>query len=276
MKLFEIKSILTEGGMAIKGVSKISQEEVRKTVPDLIKRIAAVLKLNQNQVKLIGSAGKKPNDDDLSGDLDIAVECDINLLDERSVDLCDGQEFRMMKGINVFSFATPVDSKIVQVDLMPVKNIKFAEWSYQANEKDILQGLKGAQRNELFFAIAKFMPQEVLSKDDAGEPTEIKRYFYDLGKGLMTGVRSRIGKNGKNSKNFTTMDKKLIASDPSKIVSLMFGKDATVKSTSTFEGTLKEMKSSNFLFKDKLDEILELAKVGIEKKNLKVPNSIKQ
>jgi hypothetical protein len=267
-----INQPLLEGGNAINGVAKISQSEVRTSVPDLLKKIQKVLDLPSDKVKLIGSAGKKLNPSDLSGDLDIAVECDASLVEAHLKEFSDNN--RIMKNIGVFSFAYDIGNKLVQVDLMPVKDIKFAEWSFQANEEDLQQGLKGAQRNELFFAIAKYMAQEILKKDKDGESLEIKRYFYDLAKGLMIGTRTRVNAKGKIGKNFSTIDKKVISSDPEKICKLMFGKGATPKQCSTFNGALKAINSDSFPYLDKREEILKLALKGIKDKNLKVPKSI--
>ena len=275
MKLFELLQTqnLFEGGNALKGVKPITQLEVRKYIPELLKNIQDILGLSTNKVKLIGSAGKKIDDEDLSGDLDIAVECDPELVDKNLKELAGKQSSRIMKGIGVFSFATEINDKLVQVDLMPVDNINFAEWSFQANTADIEQGLKGAQRNELFFAIAKNMPQEIMKKKD-DEVIEIKRYFYDLGRGLMIGTRSRVNSKGKIGKNFTTVDKKVVTSDPNKIVALMFGKSFTPEQCSTFNGTLNAIKSSKFLHINKLEDILKLAETGIKNKKLKIPDSL--
>jgi len=267
-----IKQPLLEGGNAIKSVSKITQSEVRVSIPDLLKKIQKVLDLPSGKVKLIGSAGKKPNPSDLSGDLDIAVECDPSLVEAHLKEFSDNN--RVMKNIGVFSFAYDIGNKLVQVDLMPVKDIKFAEWSFQANEEDLNQGLKGAQRNELFFAIAKHMPQEILRKDKHDEPLEVKRYFYDLARGLMTGTRSRVNTKGKVGKNFATVDKKVISTDPENICKLMFGKDITPKQCSTFDGALKAINSDSFPFIDKREDILKLTLKGIKNKNLKVPKSL--
>ena len=267
-----INSPLLEGGQAIKNSVKISQAEVREILPDLLVKIATTLNVSKTSVKLIGSAGKKPNDSDLSGDLDIAVELDPESVKSKLEELAGDNQSRVMQGINVYSFGYPVKNKIVQVDLMPVENIKFAEWSYQANSLDLEQGLKGAQRNELFFAVAKFMPQEIMSSDADG-PIEYKRFFYDLSKGLMEGVKSRKGKK-KTAKNFSTLDKKVITSDPNKIAKMMFGKHTTAESLSTFDGTLEAIRNPGFLYHDHVREILDLAKDGIKKKNLKIPQSL--
>jgi hypothetical protein len=275
MKLLEIctpqTSLLFEGGKALKGVSKITQAEVRQVIPDLLKKIQTALKLPKSKVKLIGSAGKKPQDTDLSGDLDVAVECDPATVEDALKELAGELDSRVMKGIGVYSFATTVGEKLVQVDLMPVDNIKFAEWSYQANPADLKQGFKGAQRNELFFAIAKHMPQEVTKRDDQGEPIELNRYFYDLAKGLMKGTRSRVNKNGNVVKNFSTVEKHVVTNNPAEVVRQMFGDHVSPEETSTFKGSLKAIKSPSFIHQKKKADVLNQAKTGIKLKNLKVP-----
>lgn len=267
-----INQPILEGGQAIKNSVKISQAEVREVLPDLLEKIANALQLQKSKVKLIGSAGKKPDDSDLSGDLDVAVECDPETVKSALSELAGDNQSREMQGINVYSFGYSIKNKVVQVDLMPVENIKFAEWSYQANSADLEQGLKGAQRNELFFAVAKFMPQEIMSSDADG-PIEYKRFFYDLSKGLMEGIKTRKGKK-KLSKNFSTVEKKIISNDPAKIAKMMFGKYADPEMLSTFEGTLSAIQHADFQYHEHVREILDLAREGIKKKGLKIPDSI--
>lgn len=263
---------LFEGGNAIKGVSRISKEEVINSKSDLIKFIRNTLKITINKIKMIGSAGKK----DTSGDIDIAVQCDSKCIEDHIQDLAGNNQYRIMNGIGVFSFAYSINDKLVQIDLMPVNNINFAEWSFQANQEDLEDGLKGAQRNELFFAVAKYMPIKILKSDSNNTPIDTQRYFYDLSKGLMTGVRTRISLNGKIGKSLRTIDKKVISDDPEKIVKLMFGDYVTPKDLSSFDGTLQAIKSSKFKYKDRVDDILKLTIDGIKNKKLKIPKSIKE
>jgi hypothetical protein len=269
----KFREFLCEGGQAIKGSSRITQEEVALILPEVLKKIREALKLPSSKVKLIGSAGKKLDPKDTSGDLDIAVECSEDSVKGSLKSLAGENSSREMNGIGVFSFGQTVGDKIVQVDLMPVNNIKFAEWSFQANSADIALGLKGAHRNELFFAVAKFMPQEVLEEDAEREPIKVKRFFYDLRKGLMQGIKSREGKK-KLSKNFATTEKKVLTDDPKKITEMMFGEGVTPAQVSTFNGTLDIIRAKDFQYHDKVRQILDLAKTGIEKKGLKVPSQL--
>jgi predicted nucleotidyltransferase len=267
MKLHEFFPLLLEGGKAIKDSSKISQLEVREILEDLLDKIQSTLNLKSSKVAVIGSAGKKPNDADLSGDIDIAVECDEDTVIQSLKDLSDGNLTREMKGIGVWSFGYSFNDKVVQVDLMPVENIKFAEWSFQANVLDLEKGLKGAHRNELFFAIAKYMPIEVIKSDSDGHPLVFKRFFYDLRKGLMEGIRSKK----ENSKNYSTSEKKVITNDPEKITKMMFGKTFSSKDVSSFDGAYKAILDKNFQYHDQVKNILDLAAKGIKGKGLKVP-----
>jgi hypothetical protein len=265
--------VLLEGGSAIKGAEKITQVEARHAIPDLLDKIAKVLDVDRKLVKATGSAGRKPADDDLSGDIDVIVEVRPGKVELALPKLAyDKETFRVMRGINVFSFAAKVADKLVQVDIMPVEDINYAEWSYSANERDLKQGLKGAHRNEVLFAIAHLGNRNVLSKDKNGEPLEVERYFYDLSKGLMSGKQSRVGKKGKITKNWETTDKHLLTRNPDKVAELMFGKGVNAKRISTFNGALNAVNSEKFRFPDERKSILDRVKSGLDKKGLKIPD----
>lgn len=277
-KEFFIKSlfenVLLEGGNAIKGASKVSQAEIKEVSSDLINLISDTLYLSTSKVKIVGSAGKKPDPEDLSGDIDIAIECSPKLVEDKLKSLSKNN--RAMPGINVFSFAYEINGKQVQVDLIPVSNIKYAEWSYQADADDLKAGLKGAHRNELMFAIAKYLNNKVMERDKkTDEPIKIKRYFYDLSQGLMIGVQSRIGKRGKIVKNFSTQDKKLFTNDPKKITKIFFGDHVSPDQVLGFQGTFDAIMSPEFPGAKFRDKILEQARQGIKNKGLVIPSIMK-
>lgn len=274
MKLAEIltEQILLEGGAAIKGAQKITQVEARHVTPDIIAKLAKVTSVDAKLIASSGSGGKKPNDDDLSGDIDILIQTTPGKIEVALPKLAfDGESYRIMRGINVFSFGYKVAGKLVQVDVIPVDDIEYAKWAYQAHEKDLKQGLKGSHRNELLFAVAKFANRNVLKKDDAGEPVEVERYYYDLSKGLMTGKQSRIGKKGKPTKSWSTIDKHLLTSNPDKIAEILLGKGVNAARASTYNGVLKAIMSPKFPYEKLRGKILETAKEGMKKKKLVLP-----
>lgn len=266
------QSLLLEGGAAVKGVSKITQVEARAEIPKLLKLVSKALKLPAGKVTAIGSAGRKLDDEATSGDIDLAVEAPEGKVEGALVALAYEGKLRAMKNLHVYSFAHQLPSgKLVQVDLMPTHDVTHAEWAFQANQADLEQGLKGAQRNELFFAVAKHAHRKVLKADEAGEPLTIERYFYDLSRGLMLGTQTREGKK-KVSKGMKTADKRVIASSPAKITKLLFGPGVTPQDVSTFAGTLAAIKSPSFPHAAKTKEILQMARDGIKNKGLKLPS----
>ena len=264
------ESTLLEGGAALK-TSPITQSEARKLIPVLIDQISGALGTTKLNVRSIGSAGKKPKATDESGDVDFAVNAESDDVEKALSGLAyDGKTFRVMKGINVYSFAYDLGDKKVQIDLMPVSNVRYAEWASQANEADLKDGLKGSHRNELFFAIAKHIDPQVIKHDTDKSPLIIKRYFYDLQKGLMLGTQSREGKK-KSSKGFKTVEKKVLTDDPIKVTQFLFGDSFTPDDVSSFKGTLAAIESPKFAHKAARKKIIDMAKLGMKNKGLKVP-----
>lgn len=265
-----LATALLEGGAALK-TSPITQAEARKVLPEVIKQVSSALGLTKLNVRQLGSAGKKPNDDDESGDIDLAVKAEAADVEKKLPELAyDGKTYRVMKGINVYSFAYDLGGKKVQVDLMPVSNVRYAEWASQANEADLKDGLKGSHRNELFFAIAKHVDPQVIKHDTDKSPLIIKRYFYDLQKGLMLGTQSREGKK-KSAKGFKTVEKKVLTDDPIKVTQFLFGDSFTPDDVSSFKGTLAAIESPKFAHKAARKKIIDMAKIGMKNKGLKVP-----
>lgn len=270
MKLNEVttvdpeQDVLLEGGAAIKGAKKISQEDCRAAFPDLHKKITTILGLKKHQVKFIGSAGKK-EDGLLSGDIDVAVEADRDHVNSKLKALAwHPDEHRAMKGINIYSFGHRLPNEdIVQVDLVPTKNVDYTEWSMQSNPEDLERGLKGAHRNELMFATAKHAGLK--EEDD-----ELRRYFYDLSRGLYKGVQ----KKNKKGTGYETVEKEFVTNDVNSVVKTLYGPRATKQSTASFAGCMKHIKDDDFPHAASRGKILAMAAKGMEKKGLKVPKDL--
>lgn len=270
--LTEAKIIL-EGGAAIKGTQPVSQVEARHIIPDIIEKISKTLNIDKKLIKNVGSAGKKPHDNDVSGDIDLAIESTPGKIELALPKLAyDEKTFRVMRGINVFSFGYKINDKIIQIDLIPVEDVSYSEWSYNAHEDDLKKDLKGSHRNEIMFAIAKFANRNVLQKDSDGNPSEVERYYYDLNKGLFSGKQTRMGRRGKVVKGWTTTEKHFLTRNPDKIAEILFGKGVTAKRISTFNGALKAFNSDKFPYPDRKKEILDQLKSGLQKKKLVIPD----
>lgn len=279
MKLYEVikvlsdLQILSEGGAALKGTESITQKEANEAMHGLIHKIANELGIPATDIARIGSAGKKERPEALSGDIDLAVKANPVEINAAISNLAhDKKLYRAMPGLNVFAFAHKLSNgKLVQVDLMPTDNLEYAQWSLAAHDHDLKAGLKGAHRNELFFAIAK--NANLIKRDEQGETVELDRYFYDLTRGLMRGTQSRKT-DKKLLKNFRTINKDLISNDPHEISEILFGRGTSPNKVATFEGALDAILSSRFPYGPARRDILEMAAEGLRKKGLKVPPSL--
>lgn len=270
---FLIEALLTEGGAAIKGSSKVTQVEARHLIPDLTDKISKETGIDSERIKAVGSAGKKPYDNDLSGDIDFAVECNPDVLVKALPGLAhDGSAYKAMSNINVYSFGAKINGKVVQVDMVPVHNVDFARWSYVSEPDDLAKGLKGAQRNEVMFAVAKHAGLKKIM--DGDQLVELDRHFFDLSKGLMRGTQTRKKPNGKLGKGFTTVDKHVITNEPKEVAEYMFGKDADPEKLKTFDGVWEAIHEPTFPWKKALEDIVKMTREGIKKKNLKMPDQL--
>jgi hypothetical protein len=145
-------TFLLEGGAAIKSSSRINQNNVEQTINNIFSDLLPKLNITDKDVKVLGSTGKKDpskngTPDGSSGDIDLAISIQAvvksNGIDATScfdfiVNAVKGYtEVKPMKSKNVISIAFPItntdgnqEGKFVQLDLMPVDNLKYAEWAY--------------------------------------------------------------------------------------------------------------------------------------------------
>jgi hypothetical protein len=296
------RQFLTEGGAAIKSSTRINQLNVAGTLEEIYKSVVVDLGLTQSDVRVLGSTGKKDpskngEPDGSSGDIDLAVSIPkvMKANNISSPDACFDfitnkvkhyTEVKPMKSINVISIAFPItntdgkqEGKYVQLDIMPVDNLKYSEWAYHSPAFNVSK-YKGAYRNELVYAIAKYMSFKSLKQqiDDSGEEVPVKweRMFYDLSKGLMRGVQSKEGKSGKMVKSAKTIEKELHSNDVDTVVTMLFGEGVKPKDVLTFEQALAAINAPTFPYASKRTDILKMATQGIINKGLEVPESLKK
>ena len=270
-KKFLSEALILEGGAAIKGSHPLTQAEAREITAQVVRDLKAKLKLASAQIAPVGSAGLKAPDQ-LSGDIDIAVEADVTAVKKAVEELALDGRFRHMPGLNVYSYAKLHGSKTAQVDIIPTTNIKLAKWAYHNDPVDLKLGLKGSHRNELLFAIAKYAEYVSKKKDANGVDSARERLVFDLSRGLYRFTQDRAGKKGLK-KSFETRDKVLLTSDPDKICQRLLGVPAAA--AMTFHEVLKVMLSKTFKHKAKLKQIIDRAIEGLEQKKLAVPHELR-
>lgn len=264
-KTFFLNYHLMEGGAALKA-KPITQSGAKAAIKELIPRVAKVLGIPLELVIVVGSAGKKPSGQ-LSGDIDLAVQAEADAVQAALPRLAyDGKTHRWMPGVGVGAFAHMVDGQPAQVDLIVTTDLELVKWSMQAHPDDLAAGLKGAHRNELFFALARHVGWQQRSK------LEASRYFYDFRRGLSYGVVTY--KHGK----YNTVSRDSLGScvtDPVEITKRLFGPTVTPEQVSSFDGALSVINSTKFAFPTLRDQVIRQAIDGIKSKGLTVPQSLK-
>ena len=262
--------LLLEGGNALKGTTSIKQKYVAALHATLIPKIAKELRLSSTQVLPIGSAGRKPDPEDVSGDVDIAIQTlDIPAVQAAIERFGAATSFRSMPGINVYSFGWPHPDGIVQVDLMPVSNLKLAAWAFYSADADMKAGLKGSHRNEVLFALAK----HVAMKHHGIGPVpdaERDRYQLDLNFGLFKAKQSRMGKKGP-VKSYSTLSKELLSSDPDEICRLLFGYNVPASAVLSLDDAMRALHDERFAFAGARAAVIASTIAGCERKELKLP-----
>jgi len=286
---------LMEGGNAIKTSTRINQLNVKKTIEAIYADLLPKLNIKKSDTTLLGSTGKKDPEkngtpEGSSGDIDLGISIKAlmkanNLKDKAAVfDFLKevGKQYKgcqAFPGLDVVSVGYPIvnedgeqEDKHVQLDLMPVDDLKYAAWSYYSpahNESKY----KALYPKEVYYACARYCDTQVTEKgelDGKEVPATWDRFFFDLAKGLMQGTQTIKGKK-KLTKSAKTIDKKVVSTDPQDVVTKFFGSNYKPTDVLTWEQVWDVINSDDFILKDKLQDILKMVKKGIERKNYPVP-----
>lgn len=106
------RQILSEGGNAVDGVSRINKANVEATVEDFYSKVLPLFKITKKSIVLLGSAGKK----ETSGDIDIGFNyysCNCNSIVEfidkaAEVAKSIGIEYTANYGLKEASYRWPI------------------------------------------------------------------------------------------------------------------------------------------------------------------------
>lgn len=286
---------LMEGGSAIKTSSRINQLNVQKTLDAIYADVLQKLNLKKSDTTLLGSTGKRNPEQNgkpegSSGDIDLGISMKALMKANGLKDKSEVFEFlkdigksykgcQAFPGLDVVSIGYPIvnadgkqEDKIVQLDLMPVDDLKYAAWSYFSPRWDESK-YKALYPKEIYYACARYCDTQVTEKgmlDGEEVPATWNRFFFDLAKGLMKGTQTIKGKK-KLTKSAKTIDKKVVSTDPQAVVNKFFGNAFKPNDVRTWEQVWDVIMSDEFIMKDKLQDILKMVKKGIERKNYPVP-----
>jgi len=297
MSIKTFKSFINEGGNAVKDsrIGRINQENVEGTMNDIYKKVLPLLNITKKDTGNLGSTGKKlPGGS--SGDVDLAIDIHAVLRNNKNIknvdDLFDKlvsiakslhMEYKDMRQMGLVSIGFPIhntdgkqEGKLVQLDFMPTENLEYSKWAYYS-PAEWESKWKGLYRNEVFYAIAKYMSFKVLKKamDKEGKevPVEWERNFFDLSKGLLKGTQTRMGKKGP-VKTVKTISKEMVSMDAQEIVTMLFGPNYKPSDILTWEDIMKAIKSPKFIYKKNLPKIIKMVQDGISKKGYPVPEDL--
>ncbi len=298
MKRF--KQYIFEGGHAVSSTVPINQDNVKETLKDIYKKLLPALNIPKEAVAVLGSTGKKRSGE-TSGDIDLAIDVSalftlpqINTEDDmikyvesvvEDIDIIT--DYSTSKGFRIISVAWPIKNvdelqraEYVQLDLMLVQDLEYSKFVYWSPES-WRSNYKGTYRNFLLIAIANVMDVRVVEKRLDKEGIEVsviwKKNFFDLSKGLMRGMQSKIGKKGQVLKNHKTIESKIITKVPDEIITMLLGPKFNVGHAYSFE-TLYEIinNSKDFIHKDKKKEIFKRVVELCKEAGMMVPKELKQ
>jgi hypothetical protein len=293
-------SRLNEGGAAIKSSRPIKEFEVKKTIKSIEDNLFPILgggELNKDYL-LIGSIGKKKNETDESGDIDLGISKkfladSFSSSEDQVLDLLNSKlklelpetlgfepEMKLMKGINVLSIAWPIEGKIdngtVQLDLIPISDMDWAKFIYYAPDyKKDESKYKSAHRNWLFQAILSSL-KNVTRKDEEGRIMDYDSYVLRLSDGIYKNKKTYQGATKRLARPETVKgtSSEFITRDPQKTINLMFGEGVKPDDVKTFEDAWSIVSSPNFIYADKVEEIKEDLKRYLTNGGFVIPNEI--
>lgn len=209
-------------------VESVTLEEWSEFGPRFIDVLTGV---GARRIVPVGSTGKKP----VMGDIDLAVY---------HPEGRDGLYERLEKrfelkrvGHDLVSVRCPLDrTRWVQIDLM-VGDPTFLSWS-RAGSTD--PGVRGAARAIMLNAMLRNL-------SPAATGLTRTRHVLDFGSGLYRVRQTRHGKKNNTLKEWKTLSRKLVTSDPDQIIKFLFGMStqATVESTKTVSGLVAAARASN-------------------------------
>ena len=292
---------LNEGGSAIKTSRSIREDEFPSTF-DSIKAVLLPIfgfKEDSDDYLIIGSIGKKPNPEDVSGDLDLGFEWEKvsknlgtsgkkenlmaleQILKKELPELLGFEpEMNLMIGLNILSVGWPIkgDPKfgVVQLDLIPLSDLSWAKFAYYSPDyKKGESKYKSAHRNWLFQSILSAM-KEVKSYDEEGNPLDIDTYVFDFSDGLFKVKKTFRGKRGrlKNPTKVEGSSRELITNSPQEFLNFAMGPGFSPEEVKTFEDLLIAIKSPKFRDKQNRPEIKEEFKRYLERTPLVMPSEI--
>ena len=271
------------GGRAVPGVIALAQCHAQATLLDLETLIIRGLNLRWQSIRCLGSAGRRKNPQDTSGDIDLAIHIESigkdrdSALDRLEKFAKDGHYvYQRMDGIGIVSIAFPISGqpgKFVQADLMAVESLKWVSWAmYSPDYRKDESIYKGGHRNWLIAAICNEVKQDVKLKDgkEVGW-TSMVFVWHDCAKWVtksIVGIRSEFLKHPKK------VSEEMYTRNPDVFVNFLFGEKYVPSDLLTYEDVRDALDDERFSGSKRriLDNFIKF----VVKADLPVPDDAKQ
>jgi len=285
---------LTEGGHTFKDVIGIKQIDIPDTLKKIEKDILIPLGLEGFNIDaaVLGSAGKKAKEDDLSGDLDIAISID-KIAANAGISLdevfnyvntkCQSLGYRTVssKGFQLISIAYPIKGNeqlgFCQVDLMLSTSLEWSKFIYHSPDfRKAESKYKGLYRNILLMVAIKLSEKKIVKfAEDGISPEEIEYLAIRFNQGLVKIRKTFKGKNGLVKSASLLKDyNKFITNVPNDIIHKVFGDKYSIKDVETFEKLYDLIFNKDTKVKNIRNEIKEEVKIVIKKYKLPLPSEL--
>lgn len=293
---------LNEGGAAIKSSRNILQYEFPGTLEHLKDVLFPILGLDASPQKEeflpIGSLGRKKDDSETSGDLDLGYDAKLfarrhqipvegcstevyNILKEKLPEVLGFEpEIKHMPGFKIVSVGWPIQGDpsngLVQVDLIPLSSMDWAKFIYYSPDyKRDESKYKSAHRNWLLSAILSAR-KNVLETDPEGEVMDYDSPVLILSDGLFWHKKSYKGTIKPRLKNPQKVSgsERFVTNDPQEFIDFTLGPGYTQDDVKTFEQLFSIITQPDFDLKDKLPEIKERYIDYLNRVKLPIPTEL--
>jgi len=275
---------------SVQNTDGIKHSLVPKTQKHIHKNLSQLLRLSKDSVAFVGGAGKGISED-LAYDINVCINKkelleENNLTDDEVYDFIQTQLKRLgikseaKKDEDRIVVAWPIQGMVkqgvVETSIQLTEYINWVSFSrYSPNLNESGSKFKGKYREALIKSIVECMKQEITAYfDDKDTVKEFKEYHYDVHKGLFFVTKTFEGKHGILSKaQLIEGSKKVITTDPTEFVKIIFNEKALPEDYLTFEQCWNELQK-NKAFNKKRDKIVEKFKRTLINMRLTVPEGL--
>ena len=271
----------------------IKQRNVPKTIDNIKENLLGLLRLKENDISFVGSAGKKKDPLDISYNINLGV-CrkklikNNNISEEHALNFVVEQlnrlkyESEIDKDKNTINVNWPIHGRkqmgYVELKIKVTDNLdwfKFARTIGEYNENNKYT----SKHRELFFeAIAEEMSKKVREYvDNKGNVKTYDAYMFEAEDGLHIHTKTFLGRNGKLQKsNILEGSKRLVSDKPKKVIEKLLGKNVNPEDVMNFEQIWDCFLAEDFPYKKKRNKIIQKYIKKLSSRNLEIPECIKK